>query len=456
MRALLVITALVLPMAMLPAQVPQATYQQQERYTTEELDNLLAPVALYPDPILAQVLVAASYPDDVEAAARYVRVNGTAGIDQQPWEISVRAVAHYAPVLNLMADRIDWTIALGQAHASQPGDVMASVQRLRSMARAQGNLVSTAEQEVRVEREVIYIEPARPYVVYVPVYDPIVVYHRPVVYLGMYRSDWSFGIGFPIGVWLNYDVDWHQRHVYYHGWDTHRHRNKWYHRSRQHVVVNNIYVNPRHTTIVINHTVINRRVDYRKMSRYTAVHRGASWDRRRDHEDRRRDHEDRRVAQRRDHDRNDGPSWDRGRGRQDDRGRSDDRNNGGRTVDRRVADSPSWDRSGRRERSPQRTQPGRAPERATPERRTAPDNRLDAARRVAAVTRTPRVEPQRAQPQRTQPERIRSTVPRSERRSEPRAAPRTTARGQSASSPRSTKSAERTAKPRNGNGGRNH
>ena len=93
-------------------------------FSTEQLDNLLAPIALYPDPILAQVLVAATFPEQVDIAAKYVRANGTRGIDDQAWDVSVKSVAHYPPVLNMLADRDDWTTALGQAYANQSGDVM--------------------------------------------------------------------------------------------------------------------------------------------------------------------------------------------------------------------------------------------------------------------------------------------------------------------------------------------
>ena len=247
-----VTTIVMLPLTTLKAQDDAALMEPAVLWSAEELDNLLAPVALYPDPILAQVLVAATFPEQVELAARYVQVNGKYGIDEQPWDISVRAVAHYEPVLNLMADRIDWTTALGQAHVMQAGDVMASVQTLRTMARAQGNLVTTAEQEVVVRDRNTYIVPAQPRVVYVPTYDPVIVYHRPIVHVGIYRSGWSFGAAFPIGVWLTYDVDWHQRHVYYHGWRDRGHHYGWYHRSRPYIVVNNIYVNPRRTTVIIN------------------------------------------------------------------------------------------------------------------------------------------------------------------------------------------------------------
>ena len=129
-----VTTIVMLPLTTLKAQDDAALMEPAVLWSAEELDNLLAPVALYPDPILAQVLVAATFPEQVELAARYVQVNGKYGIDEQPWDISVRAVAHYEPVLNLMADRIDWTTALGQAHVMQAGTTTAGATAATIMA----------------------------------------------------------------------------------------------------------------------------------------------------------------------------------------------------------------------------------------------------------------------------------------------------------------------------------
>lgn len=254
--------------------------QDDALYTVEELDNLLAPVALYPDPILAQLLVAATYPEQVQLAARYVATYGTSGIDDQAWDISVKSIARYEPVLNMLAERPNWATALGRAYAMQPGDVMASVQSLRTMARAQGNLVTTSEQRVEVEREAIRIVPAQPTVIYVPVYDPEVIYYRPVDYFHVRTPYWSFGIGYPIGGWLAYDLDWSTRVVYYHGWNGYGRPRTWYHVSRPYISVSGIYISPRRSVIVINRNIVHRRVEYVGFSRYNTVHRRTSWDRR--------------------------------------------------------------------------------------------------------------------------------------------------------------------------------
>ena len=261
----------------LGAQEPAESKVAAEAWTPEELENLLAPIALYPDPILAQVLVAATYPEEIAAAASYVRRNGTSGLDDQSWNISVRAIAHYAPVLNLMAEGEDWTIALGQAYVEQPKDVMAAVQQLRHMAQAQGNLASTNEQQVVEEREVIRIEPAQPRVIYVPTYDPAVVYFRPVYVSRAHPAYWSWGIGYPIGAWLTYDFDWWGPGVYYHGWYAGGPR--WVVVSRPWVVISPIYVSTRHTTVIVNRRIVHRSFDPRPLRRYTVVHRTTTFDR---------------------------------------------------------------------------------------------------------------------------------------------------------------------------------
>ena len=110
-------------------------YSPAEPFSPEQLDNLLAPIALYPDPLLAQVLLAATFVDQVDEAARWMRAyNNTNAIDDQPWDVSVKAVAHYPSVLYMMSDQIDWTASVGQAYVYQSTDVMTSIQRLRALA----------------------------------------------------------------------------------------------------------------------------------------------------------------------------------------------------------------------------------------------------------------------------------------------------------------------------------
>ena len=283
LAALSLLCALALPGSLHsqdPAAIRTDSYQF-EPFTEKQLDNLVAPIALYPDPLLAQVLVAATFPDQIEEAAQWVRANGTANIDEQPWDVSVKAVSHYPSALNMMADKIDWTATLGQAYAYQSTDVMIAVQRMRALAASHGNLVSTDQQQVVYENNHYVIAPSQPRVIYVPVYDPIVVYSRPIFHLGMRTRYWSFGIGFPIGVWLNYDCDWGRRAVFYHGWHHNYVHGGWRARSRPFIQVTNIYVNNRYTNVYVNRDVKYRKVDYRRVDRYARVHRDSRFEGRR-------------------------------------------------------------------------------------------------------------------------------------------------------------------------------
>ena len=176
----------------------------ESAFSPDQLDNLLAPVALYPDPLLAQLLVAATYPDEIDQAARFLRASpDPAGIDAEPWDVSVKAVAHYPEVLSWMADSLDWAVAVGQAYAWQPEDVMAAIQRLRAEARAVGNLETGPQQEVADDDGAIEIWPADDDSIYVPVYDPDVVYFGSGGAPGTGLV--TFGPARPIGVWLNRD-----------------------------------------------------------------------------------------------------------------------------------------------------------------------------------------------------------------------------------------------------------
>lgn len=230
---------------------PDAMEQDNDAlFTAEELDDLLAPIALYPDPLLAQMLPAATFIDQIDLAARYVRQYGkSAQIDDQPWDVSVKALAHYSDVLFMMDQKYDWTVSLGQAYASQPQDVMDAIQRLRAEAQAAGNLASNPEQQVVNDGGVISIDPAEADMIYVPQYDPLAVYAAGPSGYGLI----TFGVGFTIGAWLNRDCDWHGHRIYYHGWQG----GGWIRRARPHIPVrNSIYVNTGHTTININKKVI--------------------------------------------------------------------------------------------------------------------------------------------------------------------------------------------------------
>jgi hypothetical protein len=237
-------------------------------FTSEQLDNLLAPIALYPDPLLAQVLVAATFPDQIDEAARSMRAYGHYDIDDADWNVSVKAVAHYPSVLAMMADKIDWTTSVGQAYVNQSTDVMEAVQRLRQQARSFGNLVTTREQEIVETDGFIYIYPANAQLIYVPTYDPaIVFFRRPGFVWGPLIT---FSVGFVIGAWLNHDCDWRHHRVFYHGWTG---GPVWVVRSRPFIHPTRIYVDRGFENVVINRRVIDHRVNYGALDRYRSIHR---------------------------------------------------------------------------------------------------------------------------------------------------------------------------------------
>lgn len=256
-------------------------YQEYVPYSPEQLDNLLAPIALYPDPLLAQVLPAATFTDQIDDAARYVREYGQDGVDEQNWDVSVRAVAHYPEVLEMMDEKMDWTTAVGQAYVNQSTDVMESVQRLRRLAYDQGNLVTTPQWQIVSSAGFIQIWPASPEYIYVPTYDPAIIYYRRCYYDGGFRFGFTFGRSLFIGVWLNRDTDWRDHRIYYTGW---RGDDEWQRRSRpfierRDVRVTNVYVNNtvNVTNVTVNKTVINRTVNVTNINNYNSVHKNVTF-----------------------------------------------------------------------------------------------------------------------------------------------------------------------------------
>ncbi len=217
-------------LAPLPAQiagqpVPPPVQMDSQKLNPEELGHLLAPIALYPDALVALILPASTVSPDVVMAARYLKANGDpANTENQPWDESVKSLARYPDVLAWMDENLEWTTSVGEAFVEQPADVMAAIQALREQAKAAGNLVDSPQQNVVEEDEVIRIVPADPEVIYVPQYDP------QIVYVQSYSSVpvLTFGIGFAVGSWLCYDFDWRQRCFYrgnWCGWNRDRHGN---------------------------------------------------------------------------------------------------------------------------------------------------------------------------------------------------------------------------------------
>lgn len=186
--------------------------------SADQLDDLVAPIALYPDVLVAQILPAATFPQDVVEAERLVQQYGgdAAPIDQQNWDPSVKAIAHHLEVLDIMNERLDWTRALGDAVSNQQQDVLDAIQRMRARAEQTGALKDTPEQSVQNEGGDIVIQPADPQVIFVPEYDPQVVYVDGGA--GYETPAVTFGVGVPPGPWLNMDCDWRNHHVYYGGW----------------------------------------------------------------------------------------------------------------------------------------------------------------------------------------------------------------------------------------------
>jgi hypothetical protein len=245
-----------------------------DRFSDAELDELLAPIALYPDPLLAQVVPASTFIDQLESAQQ--TLNGSTDdntIGNQNWDVSVKSVAHYPQILQMMVEKRDWTTALGQAYVNQSTDVGKSIQRLRAQARAAGSLATSSQQQVIVEGNVIKIVPAQPQVIYVPQYNPEVVYvnNGPSTGERIAAAAITFGAGLAIGAWLNNDWDWRGRGIYYHGWVG----GGWIGANRTFVNVNvnrNFYINNRYRNVNVNRTVVNRNISgYRTTLNRNAV-----------------------------------------------------------------------------------------------------------------------------------------------------------------------------------------
>lgn len=186
-RDLLVISTAVLALGPIGALRAQDT---KKPYTPEQLDQMLAPIALYPDALLAQVLMAASYPLEVVEAARWSQANpnlkgdaAVAAVKDKDWDVSVKSLTAFPQVLKMMNDQLDWTQKIGDAMIAEQKEVAASVQRLRAKAAAAGNLKTTPQQKVTTQpasaaggSSTIVIEPANPETIYVPYYNPAWAY----------------------------------------------------------------------------------------------------------------------------------------------------------------------------------------------------------------------------------------------------------------------------------------
>ncbi|HET7875817.1 MAG TPA: DUF3300 domain-containing protein [Methylomirabilota bacterium] len=244
-KVLVCLVALILAVPLL---APAQQTGSPKPFKPEELEQIVAPVALYPDPLLAQILMASTYPLEVAQAARFAKANAQLKGDQlnealkkQTWDDSVKSLVSFPQVLTMMDEKLDWTQKLGDAVLAQQKELMDAVQRLRAKAHAAGNLKTTAEQKVTVvpaaappaapppapqtvvvqqPPTVIKIETVNPQVVYVPVYNPTVVYGTwpypayppyPPYYPPGYvagTAALSFGVGMAVGAAVWGDCDW--------------------------------------------------------------------------------------------------------------------------------------------------------------------------------------------------------------------------------------------------------
>jgi len=226
-------------------------YAQQ---TPEQLQRLVAPIALYPDSLVAQILAAATFPDEIVEADRWVQAHpelkGQAlgdAVNQQPWDPSVKALTAFPSVLGNMDKNLSWTSTLGDAYYNQQQDVMDAVQVMRRKARDAGALKTTPQEVVKDDGPYIEVEPADPTIVYVPAYDPWLVYGYPIVawpgwypYPGIWFGGpyLSFGLGFGIGWfggfgwgWGHWGFDWHNHYAMFDHGRYYSHSRTFYNRG---------------------------------------------------------------------------------------------------------------------------------------------------------------------------------------------------------------------------------
>ncbi len=238
-----------------PAEAAQASQYTQQ--TPENLQQLVAPIALYPDSLVAQILAASAFPEQIVEADRWVQahpdVKGDAlaqAVDQQPWDPSVKALTAFPSVLGNMDKNLSWTSSLGDAYYNQQQDVMDAVQEMRQRAQEAGNLKTTPQQTVATQDSTIIIEPASPEVVYVPAYDPWLVYGGPVEawpgwyeYPGIWYGDpyLSFGVGYGIGYYGGYGWGWHHWGCDWRDRDVIHDHDRYYSRSRSFYNRNDYY-----------------------------------------------------------------------------------------------------------------------------------------------------------------------------------------------------------------------
>jgi hypothetical protein len=233
------------------------------------LDQLVAPIALYPDSLVAQILAASTFPAEAVEADRWLQANPNLkgddlakAVDQQTWDPSVKALTAFPSVLANMDKNLSWASSLGDAYYNQQSDVMDAIQRMRQKAQQAGNLKDTPQQTVQTQGSNIVIQPADPDVVYVPAYNPWLVYGYPISpwpFWYNYPGIWfggpylSFGLGFGIGFYGGYGWGWHNwganwgghtvvynHNTYVSHSNTFYNRNSYYHNGGERGVTNNV------------------------------------------------------------------------------------------------------------------------------------------------------------------------------------------------------------------------
>jgi hypothetical protein len=224
------ILAAMLSLLLVIGMMPMGTPAQQSGYSgqgaplsAEELQQLVAPIALYPDALVAQILGAATFPDQVATAASWLQQNSyltgatlMQSVNAQPWDPSVKALTQFPSVLGNMASNLTWTSSLGEAYNTQATEVMSAVQVLRAKALAAGNLKSSSQLTVvQQSPQVIVIQSANPQVVYVPMYNPAVVYGYPYMVPGYVyvpppagAAVVAFGLGIAVGAMMSSSYGW--------------------------------------------------------------------------------------------------------------------------------------------------------------------------------------------------------------------------------------------------------
>jgi uncharacterized membrane protein YgcG len=209
--------------------------------SASELQAIVAPIALYPDSLVAQILAASTFPDEIAVAVYWLQQNksltGNAlmqAVDKQTWDPSVKALTQFPSVLSNLAENLAWTSSLGEAYHNQQADVMTAIQTLRAEAKAKGNLKTTPQVTVvQQSPQVIVIQPTNPQIVYVPQYNPAVIYGTPYVVPGYTAGDVvaagiiGFGAGIAVGAMMSggccgwgyssWNCGWHGTAVVYHG-----------------------------------------------------------------------------------------------------------------------------------------------------------------------------------------------------------------------------------------------